>query len=66
MIQKCGTGFQANSLLRSHTETFATQATCGITPNSLQPNSLITHLDIHLKHTWELAWLLEGNLQFKK
>ena len=23
---------------------------------------LITHLDIHLKHTWELAWFLEGNL----
>ena len=35
--------------------------TCGITPNSLYPRQ-ITHLDIHLKHTWELAWLFEGNL----
>ena len=22
----------------------------------------ITHLDFHLKHTWELAWAIEGNL----
>ena len=31
--------------------------TCGITPNSLNAIS-ITHLDIHLKHTWKLAWVI--------
>ena len=30
----------------------------GITPDSSQ----ITHLDIYLKHTCELAWVIEGNL----
>ena len=30
----------------------------GITPNSIQ----ITQLDIYLKHTCELAWVIEGNL----
>ena len=35
--------------------------TCGITPNSLHAIQ-ITHLDIHLKHTWELAWVIKGNL----
>ena len=35
--------------------------TCGITPNSLHAIQ-ITHLDIHSKHTWELAWVIEGNL----
>ena len=30
-----------------------------ITPNSSQ----ITHLDIYLKHTCELAWVMEGNLR---
>ena len=35
--------------------------TGGITPNSRLP-CYITHLDIHLKHTWELSCLLEGNL----
>ena len=35
--------------------------TRGKTPNSLHA-ILITHLHIHLKHTWELAWVIEGNL----
>ena len=35
--------------------------TCGITPNSLNAIS-ITQIDIHLKYTWELAWVIEGNL----
>ena len=29
------------------------------------PISLFTHLEIHLKHTRELAWVPEGSLQTK-
>ena len=35
--------------------------TRGKTPKCLHA-ILITHLHIHLKHTWELAWVIEGNL----
>ena len=35
--------------------------TCGLTPNSLNAIQ-ITHLDIHLKHAWELAWVIACDL----
>ena len=55
IIQKRRIGFHDNENLITH---FRRQnLTGGITPNYLQP-SYITHLDIHLKHTWKLAnWL---------
>ena len=37
---------------------FLSSSCNGITPDSSQ----ITHLDIYLKHTCELAWVIEGNL----
>lgn len=37
---------------------FLSSPCIGITPDSSQ----ITHLDIYLKHTCELAWVIEGNL----
>ena len=36
-------------------------SSCGIVPNFSSPR-LFTHLDIHLKHTGELAWVPEGSL----
>ena len=39
-------------------------SSCGIAPNFLCPR-LITHLDIHLKHTRELTWFPEGSLRTK-
>ena len=31
---------------------------------TLYLRSKITHLDIHLKHTWELAWVIEEVQEF--
>ena len=33
-----------------------------LAPNFLSPR-LIAHLEFHLKHPWELAWVPEGSLQ---
>ena len=39
-------------------------SSCGIAPDFPSPR-LFTHLDIYLKHNWELAWVSEGSLQTK-
>ena len=60
LVERISVSSSPSELVPYKFSTFFLSSPCnGITPNSSQ----ITHLDIYLKHTCELAWVIKENLR---